>query len=220
MLHSLEELNLNDCTSLESFSHVVGLGEKLKTMSVRSCFKLRSIPPLKLTSLEELDLTNCTSLQNFPLVVDEFLGKLKILLLENCHNLKSIPPLKLDVLEKLDLSNCYMLKSFPLVFVDKDTFTVTTRTLSQSAPERLLPGFDVKLQKMTAQKPRSCFKPAKRVLEFTVTEGKIKILEKIVPDWICKKLVSSGDTMYCIKNAVDLESIRSRLVSNVTEGDE
>ncbi|WJX66897.1 hypothetical protein P8452_51404 [Trifolium repens] len=65
MLHSLEELNLNDCISLENFSHVVGLGEKLKTMSVRSCTKLRSIPPLKLTSLEELNLSNCTSLQNF-----------------------------------------------------------------------------------------------------------------------------------------------------------
>ncbi|KAK2367383.1 disease resistance protein RPV1 [Trifolium repens] len=114
MLHSLEELNLNDCTSLESFSHVVGLGEKLKTMSVRSCDKLRSIPHLRLTSLEELDLTNCTSLQNFPLVVDEFLGKLKILRLENCNNLKSIPPLKLDVLEELDLSKLYMVESFLL----------------------------------------------------------------------------------------------------------
>jgi hypothetical protein len=53
--------------------------------------------------------------------------------------------------------------------------SLSTRTSSQSAPERLLPGFDVKLQKMTAQKPRSCFKPAKRVLEFTVTEGKVRI---------------------------------------------
>ncbi|KAK2421537.1 hypothetical protein QL285_032155 [Trifolium repens] len=115
MLHSLEELNLNDCTSLESFSHVVGMGEKLKTMSVIHCIKLRSIPPLKLTSLEEIDLSYCPGLESFPLVVDEFLGKLKTLLLDNCHNLKSIPPLKLDVLEKLDLSNCYMLESFPLV---------------------------------------------------------------------------------------------------------
>jgi Leucine-rich repeat (LRR) protein len=125
-LDSLEKLDLSNCTSLESFSHVVGLGEKLKTMSVRSCFKLRSIPPLKLTSLEELDLSYCTSLESFPLVVDEFLGKLKILLVANCHNLKSIPPLKLDSLEKLDLSNCYRLESFPPVV---DGFLPKLKTL-------------------------------------------------------------------------------------------
>ncbi|KAK2350339.1 CDT1 protein a, chloroplastic [Trifolium repens] len=57
-------------------------------------------------------------------------------------------------------------------------------------------------------------------VEISEAEEQIEILEKIVPDWICKKLVSSGDTMYCVKNAVDLESIRSRLLSNVTKGDE
>ncbi|GAU22537.1 hypothetical protein TSUD_296570 [Trifolium subterraneum] len=57
-------------------------------------------------------------------------------------------------------------------------------------------------------------------VEISKAEEKIEILEKIVPDWLCKKLVSSVDTMHCVKNAVDLESIRSRLVSNVTKGDE
>ncbi|WJX71522.1 hypothetical protein P8452_55506 [Trifolium repens] len=57
-------------------------------------------------------------------------------------------------------------------------------------------------------------------VEISEAEEQIEILEKIVPDWICKKLVSSGDTMYCVNNAVDLESIRSRLLSNVTKGDE
>ncbi|PNX76416.1 cdt1-like protein chloroplastic-like, partial [Trifolium pratense] len=55
-------------------------------------------------------------------------------------------------------------------------------------------------------------------VEISEVEEQIEILEKIVPDWICKKLVSSGDTVYCIKNAVDLESIRSRLLNNVTKG--
>ncbi|KEH26836.1 DNA replication factor CDT1-like protein [Medicago truncatula] len=199
-----------------------------------------------------------------------------------------------------------------------------THTPAQSAPERLLLGSDVKLQKMTAQKSGSCFKPAKRVLDFTLTEGsdafdsrvdmskpsrgcsedfksfdsvsppqevdenlshsfqkinvdqhclvasdnnpsslvelvnvidsifdsvkrtsmtkeellqkimmncldfvkireaeeQIEILEKTVPDWLCKKVVSSGDTMYCVKNALDLDSVRSRLLSNVNKGDE
>ena len=115
-LASLEELDLSQCSCLESFPPVVdGLADKLKTMSVRRCLKLRSIPPLKLTSLEKLDLSQCFSLENFPLVLDGFLGNLKTLLVESCHNLRSIPPLKLDSLEKLDLSYCYNLDSFPIV---------------------------------------------------------------------------------------------------------
>ncbi|RHN52607.1 hypothetical protein MtrunA17_Chr6g0482371 [Medicago truncatula] len=51
-------------------------------------------------------------------------------------------------------------------------------------------------------------------------EEQIEILQKIVPDWPCKKVVSSGDTMYCIKNASDLDSVRSRLLSHVTKEDE
>ena len=51
------------------------------------------------------------------------------------------------------------------------TDSLLTHTPAQSAPERLLLGSDVKLQKMTAQKSGSCFKPAKRVLDFTLTEG-------------------------------------------------
>ncbi|KAL5082706.1 hypothetical protein RYX36_011127 [Vicia faba] len=217
--------------------------------------------------------------------------------------------------------------------------TLLTQTPALSAPERLVLGSDVKLQKMTAQKSTSGFKPAKRVLDFTSTEGngdldnrvdllesskamhgfhcssklskgcpedcksfdsvslprevqqnlcysfekinqnqissdaadndppslvklvnvidsifssvntneitkeellqkimrncldfvetreaeeQIKILEKILPDWICKKSLASVDgvTMYCVNNEIDLDSVRSRLLSNVTKGDE
>ncbi|WJX71518.1 hypothetical protein P8452_55502 [Trifolium repens] len=95
MLHSLEELNLNDCISLENFSHVVGLGEKLKTMSVRSCTKLRSIPPLKLTSLEELNISNCTSLQNFVVEIKGIPPCLRVLSALNCQSLTSSSKSKL-----------------------------------------------------------------------------------------------------------------------------
>ncbi|KAI5406860.1 hypothetical protein KIW84_053214 [Lathyrus oleraceus] len=44
------------------------------------------------------------------------------------------------------------------------------RFVSRS-PERLVLGSDVKPQKMTAQKSMSGFKPAKRALDFTLTEG-------------------------------------------------
>lgn len=33
-------------------------------------------------------------------------------------------------------------------------------------------------------------------VEIREAEEQIEILEKIVPDWLCKKVVSSGDTMY------------------------
>ncbi|CAI8592135.1 unnamed protein product [Vicia faba] len=221
----------------------------------------------------------------------------------------------------------------------KESLSMSFQTPALSAPERLVLGSDVKLQKMTAQKSTSGFKPAKRVLDFTSTEGngdldnrvdllesskamhgfhcssklskgcpedcksfdsvslprevqqnlcysfekinqnqissdaadndppslvklvnvidsifssvntneitkeellqkimrncldfvetreaeeQIKILEKILPDWICKKSLASVDgvTMYCVNNEIDLDSVRSRLLSNVTKGDE
>jgi hypothetical protein len=46
-----------------------------------------------------------------------------------------------------------------------------TGTPAQPAPERLVLDSDVKLKKMTGQKSMSCFKPAKRVLDFSLTEG-------------------------------------------------
>jgi chromatin licensing and DNA replication factor 1 len=51
------------------------------------------------------------------------------------------------------------------------TDSLLTHTPAQSAPERLVLGSDVKIQKMTVQKSTSCFKPAKRVLDFSLTEG-------------------------------------------------
>ncbi|RHN52618.1 putative DNA replication factor Cdt1 [Medicago truncatula] len=56
-------------------------------------------------------------------------------------------------------------------------------------------------------------------VEIREAEEQIEILEKTVPDWLCKKVVSSGDTMYCVKNALDLDSVRLRLLSSVTKGD-
>ncbi|OIW12007.1 hypothetical protein TanjilG_16118 [Lupinus angustifolius] len=188
------------------------------------------------------------------------------------------------------------------------TDSLMTETPVQSAPQRLMPTSDVKLQNATTQNSISCYKPAKRVLDFSLTEGdddldiredkiessrhefdsipepsrgcsedfnfsgsvalplvedtchegsslmldmvnvihsifyslkktpitkeellqkiimncldfieireveeQLEILEKLVPDWICKKLVPSGDIMYCIKEVYDLDSVRARV---------
>ncbi|KAF1859409.1 hypothetical protein Lal_00009993 [Lupinus albus] len=200
------------------------------------------------------------------------------------------------------------------------TDSLMTETPVQSAPQRLMPTSDVKLPNTTSQNSISCYKPAKRVLDFSLMEGnddldiradkiessipgpsrgcsedfkfsgsdslprveeslgcfsektnqieaagldtcheasssmldmvnvihsifyslkrtpitkeellqkiimncfdfveireveeQLEILEKLVPDWICKKLVPSGDIMYRIKEVSDLDSVRARV---------
>ncbi|KAI4351965.1 hypothetical protein L6164_006263 [Bauhinia variegata] len=57
-------------------------------------------------------------------------------------------------------------------------------------------------------------------IEIREVEERVEILEKVVPDWIFKKLVPTGDVMYCIKKVSDLDSVRSNLRSNITMGAE
>ncbi|XP_059647226.1 CDT1-like protein a, chloroplastic [Cornus florida] len=51
------------------------------------------------------------------------------------------------------------------------------------------------------------------IVESREVEEQIELLEKLVPDWICKKLAPSGDVLYNIKKVSDLNSIRERLIS-------
>lgn len=46
-------------------------------------------------------------------------------------------------------------------------------------------------------------------------EEQLGLLEELAPDWICKKALSTGDFIYCIKGTSDPESIRARLVEAV-----
>ncbi|CAN6455275.1 unnamed protein product [Victoria cruziana] len=43
-------------------------------------------------------------------------------------------------------------------------------------------------------------------------EEQLKILEELIPDWICRKKASSGDPIFCINKMADPESLRTRLV--------
>ncbi|KAL1356252.1 hypothetical protein HN51_008259 [Arachis hypogaea] len=54
------------------------------------------------------------------------------------------------------------------------------------------------------------------VVEISEVEEQINFLEKLVPDWICRKLLPSGDDIYSMKKVSDLDSVRSRLLANVT----
>ncbi|KAK9117806.1 hypothetical protein Scep_015899 [Stephania cephalantha] len=46
-------------------------------------------------------------------------------------------------------------------------------------------------------------------------EEQLALLEELIPDWICRKTISSGDTMYSIRKESDAESIRSRLAESI-----
>ncbi|KAF8398652.1 hypothetical protein HHK36_014507 [Tetracentron sinense] len=46
-------------------------------------------------------------------------------------------------------------------------------------------------------------------------EEQLELLEELVPDWICRKLLPSGDLFYSIKEVPDLELVRSKLTSHV-----
>ncbi|MQL74859.1 hypothetical protein Taro_007239 [Colocasia esculenta] len=46
-------------------------------------------------------------------------------------------------------------------------------------------------------------------------EELLHLLEELVPDWICRKTMSSGDIMYSISRTSDPKSVRSRLVEAV-----
>nr|GME03196.1 CDT1-like protein A, chloroplastic isoform X1 [Ipomoea batatas] len=44
-------------------------------------------------------------------------------------------------------------------------------------------------------------------------EGQIDLLEKLVPEWICKKLAPTGGFLYSLKSGPDLNSVCERLIS-------
>ncbi|XP_062160162.1 CDT1-like protein b isoform X3 [Alnus glutinosa] len=50
------------------------------------------------------------------------------------------------------------------------------------------------------------------IVERREVEEQIELLEKLVPDWIYRKLTSGGDIMYSIKKVPDLDSVRARLI--------
>ncbi|KAL5746981.1 hypothetical protein ACOSQ2_024278 [Xanthoceras sorbifolium] len=52
------------------------------------------------------------------------------------------------------------------------------------------------------------------IIDRKEVEEQIELLEKLVPDWICKKLASSGDTMYKINKVSDLASVQGRVANN------
>ncbi|XP_077220660.1 CDT1-like protein a, chloroplastic [Tasmannia lanceolata] len=53
------------------------------------------------------------------------------------------------------------------------------------------------------------------IVESREVEEQLELLEELVPDWICGKMMSSGDFLYCIKRISNPESMLARLVESV-----
>lgn len=49
------------------------------------------------------------------------------------------------------------------------------------------------------------------IVETGEVEEKLELLEELVPDWICRKTVSSGDCLYYIRKSSDPNSILERI---------
>ncbi|XP_059433985.1 disease resistance protein RUN1-like [Corylus avellana] len=135
---NLEELTLDNCTSLVEVYHSVGLLDKLVILRLVGCSNLTSFPKtLKLRSLEHLMLEDCVRLQNFPEIECkiERLGYIGLkctpikelpssigyaiglqdLNLEGCENLMNLPSTihQLQRLKRLSLRDCSKLVKFP-----------------------------------------------------------------------------------------------------------
>ncbi|ONI21273.1 hypothetical protein PRUPE_2G057100 [Prunus persica] len=134
-LKSLENLDLSNCKSLESFpeievemeslrvlrlsgSGIRGLPPSiayltgLRLLDLRGCFNLTRFATLRLKSLENLDLSNCKSLESFPEIEVE-MESLRVLRLSG-SGIRGLPPsiAYLTGLRLLDLRGCFNLTRF------------------------------------------------------------------------------------------------------------
>jgi Leucine-rich repeat (LRR) protein len=164
---NLEDLNLDNCTSLVEVHDSVGFLDKLAYLNLVGCSNLKSFPrSLKLRSLEELNLQGCSSLQSFPEIeckmdcltnirldytaIKELpssighLTGLHHLYLKGCKNLMHLPSsiFRLQHLETLLLKDCLEVVELPKMVRDERQSmpsTLSTREYEISSRVELLP---------------------------------------------------------------------------------
>ncbi|KAB2598623.1 TMV resistance protein N-like [Pyrus ussuriensis x Pyrus communis] len=111
---SLEELNLEGCTSLSEVDLSISALKNLAILNLRDCKQLKSLPSIiHMGSLQPLDLSSCSNLEMFP-EISEVMKKLSKLYLDGTA-IKELPSSinKLTGLTILDLRGCRELKSLP-----------------------------------------------------------------------------------------------------------
>ncbi|XP_015886116.3 disease resistance protein RGA2 [Ziziphus jujuba] len=112
----LVSLKISSCPKLQSISPYLGKLINLRTLTVRWCGELLSLPEglRNLTLLDSLEITECHSLTSLPECI-QGLSSLRSLSIENCNNITSLlPGLKfLSALEHLTIMFCPVLSSLP-----------------------------------------------------------------------------------------------------------
>ncbi|KAF2571183.1 hypothetical protein F2Q70_00001938 [Brassica cretica] len=132
---NLEEMDLNQCTSLVELPSSIGKASNLKKLDLVHCSSLVQLPSSigDNTNLQNLDLSNCSSLVELPSSMDNLINLEKVNLshcsslvkftcshvrelnLAHCSTLVELAPSTgtLSSLEKLDLSHCSSIVELP-----------------------------------------------------------------------------------------------------------
>ncbi|PIA51847.1 hypothetical protein AQUCO_01000021v1 [Aquilegia coerulea] len=112
----LSSLRISSCPNLQSLPAELGKLGSLKSLTIRWCQQLASLPELQnLRSLESLEISECHSIVSFPEEAMQGLSSLRSLSIENCNNLASLPVgmQNLIALEDLTVMYCPKLVSLP-----------------------------------------------------------------------------------------------------------
>ncbi|KAI3827275.1 hypothetical protein L1987_01347 [Smallanthus sonchifolius] len=115
-LECLEELYIEDCTSLRDFPNSISNMKCLKRLHLENCILVEKLPEELgcLECLEELYIKDCASLRDFPSSIS-YMKCLKRLHLENCILVEKLPEELgcLECLEVLHLTGCRSLRDIP-----------------------------------------------------------------------------------------------------------
>ncbi|XP_057445509.1 TMV resistance protein N-like isoform X2 [Lotus japonicus] len=111
----LEELYLNDCTTLVEVHQSIGQHKKLMILHMMGCINLKTFPnKLEMCSLKTFYLSNCLTVQRLP-DFGENMTSVSVLNLMNCKNLLGLPNSisNLKSLRVLNISGCSKVLHLP-----------------------------------------------------------------------------------------------------------
>ena len=113
---ALQQLDLSQCSQLESLPESIGQLTALQQLNLSRCSQLESLPECigQLTALQQLNLSRCSQLESLPESIGQ-LTALQQLNLSRCSQLESLPESigQLTALQQLDLRECSQLPSLP-----------------------------------------------------------------------------------------------------------
>ncbi|XP_019089585.1 PREDICTED: probable disease resistance protein RPP1 isoform X2 [Camelina sativa] len=124
---NLQELNLEDCSSLVELPSSLGSATNLKILNLSGCSNLEALPSSigNAANIRELFLRSCSRLVKLPSsignitilkVLPSSIGNINLekLYLNGCSVLEALPiNINMESLDVLDLAGCSMLKKFP-----------------------------------------------------------------------------------------------------------